>query len=135
MQERYPKRNCDSTHLIFRHYFANLKKPRYIHFSWIKKINTFDYEKIISLSILYYISCNRRWIHSNSKLGCNYENERADNNLNEAITRSDTEEPLKDGKYYLASFISYTYIRWYNVSPIFNQIISSIQKKLVFVLI
>lgn len=39
------------------------------------------------------------------------ENERADNNLNEAITRSDTEEPLKDGKYYLASFISYTYIR------------------------
>lgn len=39
------------------------------------------------------------------------KNERADNNLNEAITRSDTEEPLKDGKYYLASFISYTYIR------------------------
>lgn len=39
------------------------------------------------------------------------ENERANNNLNEAIKRSDTEEPRKDGKYYLAPFISNTYIR------------------------
>lgn len=37
MQERYPKRNCDSTHLIFRHYFANLKKPVIFIFHELKK--------------------------------------------------------------------------------------------------
>lgn len=86
-------------------------------------------------NITYHVTDDRWILTTTASKDVIDENKKAVYNLNEAIKSSDTEEPLKDGKYYLAPFISFTYIRRYHVSPIFNQIISSIQKKLLFVLI